>query len=202
MGDKPFTPRTCLLPAGEGSGDEGTERKAFIQGSVVVTLLCAAFAAPCSAGAWKWVDAQGVAQYSDTRPADRGARLVDTRPFGIEWDGARPCHTIWCQGWRLNEKNRKVAEQEAAQIKPSSRAAAADDTRGMDFDIFIRLRTGMSEGELLLRAGKPDSEAVENLRSDIVKSYYYFPTASNPWITTITLRGGRIVNIDRVKKIF
>ncbi len=80
--------------------------------------------------------------------------------------------------------------------------AAADDTRGMGFDIYIRLQNGMSEGELLLRAGKPDSEAVENARGNIVKTYYYFPTASDPWITTVTLRGGRIINLERVKKIF
>ena len=60
----------------------------------------------------------------------------------------------------------------------------------------------MSEGELLLRAGKPDSESVENFRYDIVKTYYYFPTVSNPWMTAITLRGGRISNIERTKKIF
>ena len=83
-----------------------------------------------------------------------------------------------------------------------TRVAAAHGAHGMEFDVFIRLQNGMSEGELLLRAGKPDSESVENLRSNIVKTYYYFPTTANPWITTITLRGGRIVNIDRVKKIF
>jgi hypothetical protein len=170
--------------------------------TLVVVLLCATIAVPCSAGTWKWVDAQGVTQYSDTPPPDRDARLVDTRPFGIEWDGVRPCHTIWCQGWRLDQQNKKVAEQQAAEAQSPTRAMAANDTHGMDFDVFIRLQTGMSEGELLLRAGKPDSEAVENFRSDIVKSYYYFPTQSNPWITTIRLRGGRIVNIDRVKKIF
>ena len=81
-------------------------------------------------------------------------------------------------------------------------AAVANDARGMDFDVFIRLESGMSEGELLLRAGKPDSESVENLLGNIIKSYYYFPTPSSPWITTITLRGGRIVNLDRVKKTF
>lgn len=168
----------------------------------ILTLLCATFAAPCGAGTWKWVDAQGVTQYSDTPPAGRDARLVDTRPFGIEWDGIRPCHTIWCQGWRADQQNRKVAEQEALEVKSAPKAQAANDTRGMDFDVFIRLQTGMSEGELLLRAGKPDSESIENFRNFIVKSYYYFPTTANPWITTITLRGGRIVNIDRVKKIF
>ena len=34
MGDKPFTTRTSLLPPGEGAGDEGTERQAFMQSSV------------------------------------------------------------------------------------------------------------------------------------------------------------------------
>jgi len=89
-----------------------------------------------------------------------------------------------------------------ADARLQRRTRAQSDTRGMDFDVYIRLQNGMSEGELLLRAGKPDSESVENLRNDIVKSYYYFPTTSNPWITTITLRGGKIVNIERTKKTF
>jgi len=78
----------------------------------------------------------------------------------------------------------------------------ADSPRGLDFDVYIRLKTGMSEGELLARAGKPDADAVENIHGDIVKTYYYLPTTSNPWITTIKLRGGTIVSIDRDKKTF
>ncbi len=77
---------------------------------------------------------------------------------------------------------------------------AQNDTRGLAFDVFIRLQKGMSEGELLLRAGKPDSESVENMRYDIVKTYYYFPTSSDPWITTIRLVGGRIADLERIKK--
>ena len=41
MGDNPFAPRTSLLPPGEGSGDEGTERKALIRSSVATLALCA-----------------------------------------------------------------------------------------------------------------------------------------------------------------
>lgn len=79
--------------------------------------------------------------------------------------------------------------------------AAAQDTaaRGMPFDVYIRLEHGMTEGELVLRAGKPDHHAVDNLREGL-KSYYYFPTTSNPFLTTVTLRAGRIVNIERVRK--
>jgi len=80
--------------------------------------------------------------------------------------------------------------------------AAADSPRGLDFDVYIRLQPGMSEGELLARAGKPDADAVENIHGDIVKTYYYLPTTSNPWITTIKLRGGTILSIDRAKKTF
>ena len=73
--------------------------------------------------------------------------------------------------------------------------------RGMDFATYIRLERGMSEGELFLRAGQADQVAVENLQGDLAKAYYYFPTNANPFLTVVTVRGGRIVNIERTKKL-
>ena len=80
-------------------------------------------------------------------------------------------------------------------------AGAAEDAapRGMAFEVYIRLEYGMTEGELVLRAGRPDHQALDNIREGL-KSYYYFPTLANPFLTTITLRSGRIENIDRVRK--
>ncbi len=80
-------------------------------------------------------------------------------------------------------------------------AGAAEDVapRGMAFEVYIRLEHGMTEGELVLRAGKPDHQALDNIREGI-KSYYYFPTLANPFLTTVKLRSGRIENIDRVRK--
>ncbi len=80
-------------------------------------------------------------------------------------------------------------------------AAAAQDApaRGMSFEVFIRLEHGMTEGELVLRAGRPDHFSVDNYREGL-KSYYYFPTLANPFLTTVLLRSGRIVSIDRVRK--
>jgi hypothetical protein len=72
----------------------------------------------------------------------------------------------------------------------------------MDFTTFTRLQRGMSEGELFLRAGKPDHESVENFRNFVVKSLYYYPTVANPYITVVTLRGGRIAEIERTRKTF
>jgi hypothetical protein len=43
---------------------------------------------------------------------------------------------------------------------------------------------------------------VENFRHDIVKSYYYYPTIADPFITVVTVRGGRIVNLERNRKIY
>jgi hypothetical protein len=77
---------------------------------------------------------------------------------------------------------------------------AQAEPRGLAFDVFIRLQKGMSEGELILRAGKPDSESIENMRNNIVKTFYYFPTAADPWITSIRLEGGRIAELERIKK--
>lgn len=79
-------------------------------------------------------------------------------------------------------------------------AGAAEETpRGMAFDVYIRLEHGMTEGELVLRAGKPDHHALDNIREGL-KSYYYYPTSANPFLTTVTLRSGRIINIERVRK--
>ena len=93
-----------------------------------------------------------------------------------------------------------VAAPAGADFSTPLRRVAQQDARGLAFDVYIRLREGMTEGELLLRAGKPDAEVVESLTHDIVKTYYYYPTPSDPWITSIRLQGGRIANIDRVKK--
>jgi hypothetical protein len=60
----------------------------------------------------------------------------------------------------------------------------------------------MSEGELVLGAGKPDYSSVGNFRRDIFKSFYYYPTLSDPFITVVTVSGGCIANIERTKKAF
>lgn len=72
---------------------------------------------------------------------------------------------------------------------------------GMAFEVYIRLEHGMTEGELVLRAGKPDHQVIENHR-DGHKSLYYYPTTANPYLTTVSLRNGRIVNIERIRKPF
>ena len=72
----------------------------------------------------------------------------------------------------------------------------------MDFGVYIHLRRGMSEGEVLLRAGKPDHESFDGGRNFVVKSLYYYPTQADPYITVVTLRGGRVASLERTQKTF
>ena len=79
-----------------------------------------------------------------------------------------------------------------------AQATIAPGARGMEFSVYIQLQRGMTEGELLQRAGKPDHVSLESF--EIQKTYYYFPTPGNPYTTAVTLRSGRISDIERIRK--
>lgn len=155
--------------------------------------IAALISGPLAAQAYKWVDEHGVTNYGEKPPANRPSKPVDTQPGGTLESGS------------LQQRKFEADLRSSAPPAPAPAAAVAAaeaPVRGMGFDTYIRLQRGMSEGELILRAGKPDHESVENFRHDIVKSYYYYPTLSDPFITVVTVRGGRVANIERTKKAF
>ncbi|HVY05661.1 MAG TPA: hypothetical protein VHB46_06755 [Burkholderiales bacterium] len=87
-----------------------------------------------------------------------------------------------------------------AALLPALPANSADP-RGMEFDVYIRLREGMSEGELLERAGPPDYQNVSSASADgFTRTYYYYPTTSDPFTTIITVDGGVITEMKRERK--
>lgn len=147
---------------------------------------------PLAAQTYKWVDERGVTSYGEKPPEGRRAVIVDTQPGGTFESGAI----------RQARPETLPQKTEVQVTVPPAPDASPPPVRGMDTSIYIQLQTGMSEGELILRAGKPDFESIENFRHYIVKSYYYYPTSANPFITLVTLRGGRIFNIERTQKTF
>lgn len=160
-------------------------------------LVAIAAGASFAAETYKWVDEKGVVTYGEKPPAGRAARPVDTTPVGPTG------HVDSGLQDRSDAGKRRSAEDLRTQPAPAAvppQPPATAPVRGMAFDTFIRLQPGMTEGELLVRAGQPDHESVENFRAAIVKTYYYFPTVANPFTTVVTVRGGRIANLDRVKK--
>lgn len=71
---------------------------------------------------------------------------------------------------------------------------------------YIRLKTGMSEAEVLYRVGVYDHETVSTdyYNNIIQKTWYYIPAHSersnNHWITEIVFDGtGRMIGIDRYR---
>ena len=154
--------------------------------------VCAAVLASgplLAAQTYKWVDERGVTTYGEKPPPGRPAKAVETQPGGTLESG------------NLQKEKNALESQQQAQ-PPVTQRPAPPAARGMDFDTYIRLQVGMSEGEVLLRAGKPDHESVENFYDNVVKTLYYYPTAANPYITTVTLSGGTVTKLDRTKKTF
>lgn len=169
--------------------------KRFI-GIIEIGMLLLAGVAPTPQAAeiYRWVDERGVTQYGEKPPANRPAKAVDGRPAAasVDADG------------KLVEAPKPAPRPPSVAAPPPPVAAVPADVpvRGMEFSTFIYLQRGMSEGEVLLRAGKPDFESIENFRHYVVKSLYYYPTIANPYITVVTVRGGRVANIDRTRKTF
>ena len=156
-------------------------------------VAMAAGAAVAAETTYKWLDDSGRVVYGTKPPPGRTATPVDTTPSGPVERGVPPAG--------LEAGKARGPEAPRAQPAPVPAPAKADaPARGMDFQTFVRLQRGMTEGEVLIRAGQPDHESIENFRHDIVKTWYYFPTVADPFTTVVTMRAGRIANLDRVKK--
>jgi Domain of unknown function (DUF4124) len=195
-------------------------------------LLLLSVSAAVLAQTYKWLDEKGRTHYGEKPPQGVRAQEVDTQSYGVETGDVKECHTIICQGKKLEEEKRKKAEQDAARKSEEPKVAEpVASVRGLNFKTFIQIKLGMSEGEVLVRAGKPDQEVTEgsetraiaskasstkidpktkrvvkntdvvkNVKNEIIKTYYYLPTVSDPYTSIITFRGGRVANIERVKK--
>jgi len=62
------------------------------------------------------------------------------------------------------------------------------------------IRAGMSEGEVLMKIGRPDSESTDTGGGSkiAVKRWVYFPAPGDPQtMTTLTMREGRVVEVSR-----
>ena len=187
---------------------------------VFLLLLLAGFAAGASAQIYRWVDQSGRVHYTNERPPkDVPATVVDpdAKESAPEPQSSE-CHTIRCQGERMEERQRRrEAEDERAYAERA--AAAPKPVRGLEFRKYVSIQRGMTEGELLGIAGEPDfrsdqgvayaapstvqtgrdiaGAAREGLR---LVTYTYMPTPADPFTTTITLVGGRVSDIERVRK--
>ena len=62
------------------------------------------------------------------------------------------------------------------------------------------IREGMTEGEVMMKIGRPDSETVDTGGGSkvTVKRWIYFPASGDSQtLTTLTIREGRVVEVSR-----
>ena len=159
----------------------------------VFLLLAAGFAATAAAQTYKWTDERGVTTYGSKPPPGVPAQLVDAQPRG-------PAELSPEQQKKVEAEARRRAAIQPPPPPPTPPVAVAPAARGMPFDTYIRLERGMSEGELVLRAGSPDHVSTEEAPWGFARLYYYMPTATDPFTTVVTLRGGRIERLERTRK--
>ena len=161
-------------------------------------LILLLVAMPASAQIYRWVDEKGTVHYSNAKPPNGiQATVIDAdAKAGSPSPESAECYTVRCQGERLEQRLARREELEN-RLAAERAAAAPPRPRGLDFRQYVSLHRGMTEGELLTIAGAPDL-----LFSDVFasKNYTYLPTSGDPFTTTITVIGGRINHIERVRK--
>lgn len=176
---------------------------------LLATLLIVA-AVPAAADVYKWVDREGKVHYGDVPPPNSAARAIDV-PTTPAIEGRGEPVPVEPQA---QEAPRSAAPAEAP---PMQAAAPSASNRGMSFEVYIMLRQGMTEGELLQRAGPPDYESTDGTVGSSVaigrrgnrahsfnnlelRKFYYFPTPSDPFTTVVTLTGGLISDLQRTRQ--
>ena len=186
----------------------------------LIFFACIGAAGPAVAQIYRWVDQNGQVQYSNTKPP-KGVEVKIIDPdakAGPSAPDSAECYTIRCQGERMEERQRK-RDADEARATAERVATAPKQPRGLEFRNYIRVQRGITEGELLTIAGEPDLRSEEGAaygapttvqsgsqyRSAArvvasVRTYTYLPTVADPYITTITLVGGRVSEVERVRK--
>jgi hypothetical protein len=174
----------------------------------------------CAQQIYRWVDAKGTPHYSNSPPPPG----VTAEVIAIKAEAGEPsldtkeCYTIRCQGERM-EKRIAARQAEEARLAAERAAAEPPEPRGLEFRKYIMIERGMSEGEVLTIAGTPDFGGDQGvafaapstvqvgpyLRAPArvawaVATWTYMPTVADPFTTTITFVGGRVSEIQRVRK--
>lgn len=161
-------------------------------------LVALLIAFPAMGQVYRWVDAKGTVHYSNTTPpagvkvsiVDLDAKAGPPSPESLD------CYTIRCQGERLEQRLARREELER-RLAAERAAATPKPPHGLAFSNYMWIYHGMSEGELVTRAGAPDMLFWDAFS---FRTYTYLPTPADPFTTTITLNRGRVSEIDRVRK--
>lgn len=159
-------------------------------------LLAVVVAGTAQAQVYRWVDKNGTVHYSNSKPP------AGVKPSVVNIDAksgppsadSQECHTVRCQGERMEER---IARREEAEARAAAqRSPSPPQPRGLSFRAYLSIKRGMTEGELFSEAGAPDL----SFQDRSFKTYTWLPTHVDPFTTTVTLQRGRVSEIERVRK--
>ncbi len=184
-------------------------------------VACMLLSGPLAAEIYKWVDEEGVTHYGEHPPANASAIYVDVRPNIIDGVKKQDCRD--CQTEKLDPYIPAPA-QRLAGTAPSIHGLAFEIfikiERGMTEGEVLVL-TGMPDQEvfegteersvaIVSSAKSTNAQNGQPVRNTLVqsntvnlavKTYYYLPTVSDPFTTIITFKGGRVTDIQRIRKL-
>ncbi len=203
----------------EVSDRSGKPNPPLVALSAALILVCATLEAAAQQ-VYRWVDEKGTPHYSNSPPPPG----VTAEVVGIKAETGEPspdtkeCYTIRCQGERM-EKRIAARQAEEARLAAERAAAEPPQPRGLEFRKYISIQRGMTEGEVFGIAGPPDFGGDQGLAyaapSTVqigsylrgparvawsVATWTYMPTVADPFTTTITFVGGRVSDVERVRK--
>jgi len=164
---------------------------------LVAQPLPAAASGRSGSEVFRSVDENGTPSFSQTPPSGRASKPVDLKPLSGSIDSAKPASvSVAPPATRVAPPPPPPPPSPGTERTPQQAGP-----RGLPFETYILIRRGMSEGELLGRAGPPDHRGNEVNRGLVQESWYYLPTTTDPFTTIIQMRGGRVVDTERIRKL-
>jgi len=187
---------------------------------IVLALAVSLVTLSASSQVYRWVDAKGTTHFSNSPPPPGVTAeliFIQAQPGAPSLE-SQECYTIRCQGERMEKRIAARAEQDA-KLEIARATAEPPAPRGLQFRKYISIRRGMTEGEVLSYAGPPDFGGTQGIAyaapSTVqigrnlsgaarvgwaLAAWTYMPTAADPFTTTITFVGGRVSDVERIRK--
>ena len=154
---------------------------------IVLAAACATFAARCNASVYKCAGANGAPVYQEFAcPAGKELRNFDTDPPALSIIPAPEA----APGGRPGRVDEKAAPKKTAGGELPARKTRGDPAERR------HAHTGMSEGEVMARLGRPDVTASSGRKSK--SRWTYLPAPGDPdTITTLYIDHGAVVDVER-----
>lgn len=150
-------------------------------------LMLALVASPATAGMFKCQGEKGAILYQDAPcAAGRELRNFDTDPANVSVVPGTPV-----------PRDARAAKPETRAVRPratGAKHASAPKKRSGDPGERRHVASGMAQGEVVARIGKPDLTSGGRKG----KTWVYFPIVGDEsTLTTLSLSEGKVVNVER-----